>query len=406
MTDLMSASRFNVRFLMRLAAALHRYGTPTNRLEEALYGMARVLGVEAQFLATPTSITASVGPEGEQEIRLLRLDPGEQNLEKLARLHDVMKLVGASEMNAARGAEKIRTIVDAPMRYGKSLTVLGFMAASSTATYLFGGAWNEIIVGLAIGTVLGLLAVFSLPRPRLARMYFAIAAMIAALAAGLAAFILQPLYPFIAILGSLIVLIPGLSLTIAMNELANGHLMSGTARFAWALFIFLQMGFGVAVGVILVGTLGTVPVPVEPAQLPDYLKFVAFPIAAAGFTVLFRARPSDYIWILLVSAVSYAAARVGAAVAGSVIAAAFGAWVLGCSSNLLARLRDEPAAITFLPGLILLVPGSVGFRSIEALVQHDVVSGIEAAFFMTLTAMALVTGMLLANLTVASRRLL
>ena len=51
-------------FLMRLARALHAYGTPSHRLEEALEIMSAELGLEAQYLITPTSIFASIGPEG------------------------------------------------------------------------------------------------------------------------------------------------------------------------------------------------------------------------------------------------------------------------------------------------------------------------------------------------------
>jgi uncharacterized membrane protein YjjB (DUF3815 family) len=56
--------------------------------------------------------------------------------------------------------------------------------------------------------------------------------------------------------------------------------------------------------------------------------------------------------------------------------------------------------------MLLLVPGSVGFRSLHALLQHDVLSGIETGFAMALVAVSLVTGLFLANLVFPSRRLL
>ncbi|MEM7586933.1 MAG: threonine/serine exporter family protein, partial [Acidobacteriota bacterium] len=70
-------------FLMRLAKALHAYGTPSHRLEEALGAVSASLEIEAQFLATPTSIVASLGPEPAQETLLVRVEPGETNLDKL-----------------------------------------------------------------------------------------------------------------------------------------------------------------------------------------------------------------------------------------------------------------------------------------------------------------------------------
>jgi uncharacterized membrane protein YjjB (DUF3815 family) len=86
-----------------------------------------------------------------------------------------------------------------------------------------------------------------------------------------------------------------------------------------------------------------------------------------------------------------------------VVGVALSSWLLGSFSNGLARYSGRPAATTLVPGLLVLVPGSFGFRSVQALLNHDVVSGVEIGFSTTMTAMALVTGLFLANLTVAPR---
>ena len=53
--------------------------------------------------------------------------------------------------------------------------------------------------------------------------------------------------------------------------------------------------------------------------------------------------------------------------------------------------------VPLFPGIMLLVPGSVGFRGLSSMMAHDVVSGIQTAFTMILMAVALVAGLLLAN---------
>ena len=83
-----------------------------------------------------------------------------------------------------------------------------------------------------------------------------------------------------------------------------------------------------------------------------------------------------------------------------------GALVLGVASNLASRWLDQPSAIALIPALILLVPGSLGFRSLQALLADDVVGGIESLFSMALVAIALVSGLLVANLLMTPRRLL
>jgi uncharacterized membrane protein YjjB (DUF3815 family) len=59
--------------------------------------------------------------------------------------------------------------------------------------------------------------------------------------------------------------------------------------------------------------------------------------------------------------------------------------------------------VTLVPGILLLVPGSVGFASFQALLERDVVSGVETAFRMLLTAIALAGGLLAANTLVDGR---
>jgi uncharacterized membrane protein YjjB (DUF3815 family) len=56
------------------------------------------------------------------------------------------------------------------------------------------------------------------------------------------------------------------------------------------------------------------------------------------------------------------------------------------------------------PGVLLLVPGSIGFRSFSLLLEQQVVVGVDAAFTMTMTAISLVAGLLLANILVPTHR--
>jgi uncharacterized membrane protein YjjB (DUF3815 family) len=51
----------------------------------------------------------------------------------------------------------------------------------------------------------------------------------------------------------------------------------------------------------------------------------------------------------------------------------------------------------------MLVPGSVGFRSITNIIAKDPVAGIQTALTMVVTAVAIVTGLLLARLIVPRR---
>ena len=77
---------------------------------------------------------------------------------------------------------------------------------------------------------------------------------------------------------------------------------------------------------------------------------------------------------------------------------------VGVGSNLYALWRDRPAQVPLTPGVLILVPGSVGFRSLASLLDRQVISGIDMAFTMVLVATALVAGILVANEIVPRRK--
>ncbi|MEZ5973948.1 MAG: threonine/serine exporter family protein [Planctomycetota bacterium] len=64
------------RLLLRVGEVLHRYGTPSHRLERLLQRVAAQLQLQAQFLATPTSLIVSLGSGTREHTRLLRVHPG------------------------------------------------------------------------------------------------------------------------------------------------------------------------------------------------------------------------------------------------------------------------------------------------------------------------------------------
>ncbi len=68
-----------------------------------------------------------------------------------------------------------------------------------------------------------------------------------------------PLNQNTVIIASLIVLLPGLALTNAVNELTSQHLVSGTARFAGAVTTVLKLTVGAVIALYLADLLGLHP---------------------------------------------------------------------------------------------------------------------------------------------------
>ena len=393
-----------IGFVLELGRALHSHGYPAHRLEGVMDRVARHFGLEGQFFSQPTSIFAGFGRQDLQHTYLMRVEPGGIRLEKLAALDAVVSAVLAGRVGAASGRARIEAIEAAPAPYGPALTVLAFGVASGASAVFLGGGVREVAAAAAIGVAVGLLSLASERWPATARVFEPVAACVAsALAVSIARFA-GPCSVYVATLAGIIVLLPGLTLTTAMTELSTRNLASGTARLSGATMLFIAIAFGVAMGRRIAESLFGVPLGTEPRPLPPGAEAIALVLAPFALSVLLRAPRREVSWVLLVGVLGFAGGRLGARLLSPELGIFVGAFTAGLASNLYARYRDRPAPVTLVPAILLLVPGSVGFRSLVSLLDRQVVLGVEAAFRMVIMLAALVAGLLISGVVAPGRK--
>jgi uncharacterized membrane protein YjjP (DUF1212 family) len=396
------------RFLLRLGRALHVHGTPSHRLESALDSVARALDCRATFLSTPTSLISSIEVDGEERMFLERLEAGEVNLGNLVLLDELAQAVIRGDLEGARGCEEIERILAAPPRYASWVVTLTCGLTSAAASILFGGTGGEILAALLCGTALGPLLL--LPRwfARGSQLVLPASGFVVGLGASLlSAWI--PLSVAVVSVAGLIVVVPGLSLTIAVTELARGSWVSGTARLSSAVLSFVLLVFGAVLGsrvgarILEQLDLASLLPPVA-THYAFAVECLAAALTAICFLVLLQGLARDLPWMLLCGLATFAAARGVSLVSTPEVAALTGAFVAGFSSNLYARTLHRPAMVTRVSSLLLLVPGSIGFRGVESMVAGDTLSGLETAFNSGLVAVAIAVGLLLANVVLHPRQ--
>lgn len=386
------------RFALRLAKALHEHGAPSDRVEEAMGSLCRRLGVRGQCFATPTAIFASFDIDREPSTHLLRVEPGEVDLGRLQELDELLDAVGGPEWHLERcDLELGRILAPRSTPGGGLLSFSAPILVSLSSCRLLGGGLVEVGVAGLIGVLIAVL-VRVLRRSRNApRLLEPLASFAAAFVAGGVAAQVAPLSTGVAILGGLILLLPGLTLTVAMTEVTNGQLVAGTSRLTGAAVLFLGIGFGVLLGTRCAEALFGPPGFADPIPLPPWSEWVALGISPGAFCVLFRARFRDLVWITPSVVGAFVVARFGAAFGGPEVGVFLGALFVGLGSNLYARWFRRSPSVPQVPGILILVPGSIGFHSLSSLLKKDVISGLELGFTMALVAVALVAGLLLAN---------
>ncbi len=395
----------NVEFALKLGRALHVYGTPAHRLERSLQEIAQSAGIAASFFSTPTAIFSSFESRtGQEQVFLQRIETGDVDLGKLADLDRLAGEVARGERILEEASAEVDRIVSSPPRYGMPLTLMSFGLTSAAASRFFGAGPSEMAMSLVVGLAVGVLAILAQRVPAMGRLFDPTAGLVVSFLAVIGAAIVGPLSVPVVTIAGLIVLVPGLTLTIAVSELAERSLVSGTARLHGALLVFLMLGFGVAVG----GKLGTLVtgaiIPSQPSALSGWTEVVAILVAGLTLTILFKAAPSEVGWIIGAGGITYATVRFASPAVGPELGVFFGAIVIGVVSNLHSRFFNRPTAVIRLPGMMLLVPGGLGFLSISSLLEQDVLTGIQTAFRVAIIAVALVTGLIIANAIVPLRR--
>lgn len=391
-------------FLIQTAVLLHRYGTPSHRLERVMVKVSQQLGVESVFLYTPTALIISMGTGKSEKTYLRRVNSGSIDADKLLLFDSILEQLTAGEISVAQAALQMEKVAKKPPPYSLMTTAVACGVSCASVAFIFGGSILEASVAGALG--LGI-AMWESVQSRLQweeGMLFPFAGFVAAMVALVFARYVAPIDDRLVTLASVVVLLPGFTLTVALTELAVGHLSAGVARLAGASAILLTLVMGVAIAWRIGGSMRTLPETAT--QLPSWIQWVAIGVAPIAFSILFRVRTGQWLIVILVCLSGFFGAKWAGSTYGVEVGSFVGALIVGCGSNLYARWRDRPAMIPLAPSLIILVPGSLGYRSLTALLDRQTTEGIEFAFGMVLVAMSLVGGLLASSAVVPPKRIL
>jgi uncharacterized membrane protein YjjP (DUF1212 family) len=352
-----------VEFVVELARRLHEYGTAAPRLEAAIILVAQRLGLNCDPLSTPTSIIMSFSQLDEEShgiaelTQVLRLPPGEVNLKSLCLVDEIADQVFNGTLDLEEGRRRLRAVgAQKPTLVATLLTLAAYSVASACVAAILLTGWAGVATALVIGFVTGLTALSARKRPNIAAAFEAISALLATIIATVVAVYFVPIQVRSVVVASLIILLPGMSLTAAVRELSSQDLVSGTARMAGAMAVLLKLAFGTVAATQICALFGLVPPPVALLAIEPWTEWVAVPLAALTFAITFRS-PWRYFPVVMISVIAgYICTRVG----GVYVSAAFGVFagglLLGAASNVFARVFNRPGALIREPGIILLYP--------------------------------------------------
>ena len=358
---------------------------------------------EAQISVTPTVIDITVGPLRAQRSYTLRVRPSTVDLDRIARLDDLVQDVLEGRLDADGALTSLEALRDQPLLRPWPILLAAYALAGAALTPVLGGGWREAVTAAFVGLVVGAVAIAT---QRIVRAE-PIAAPIAAVSASISATALAALgldaSPDLVTLAALVTFLPGMTLTIGMRELATEHLQSGVANTASALVQLLGLVFGVEIGrSIALNWFGPVG-QIAPESVFDAWHLLAAIAAGLAFTLTLRARYSDAYVMCSATVLALVAHAAGAELFGDRAAAFVAALAIGVVGNLFGARFHRSALVFIVPGVLMLVPGSAGYNSVLQLVTDQSITGLTAGFDTFVTAISIAYGLMLSTVVLPRR---
>lgn len=402
--------RERTHFVTKLGLSLHRCGASSSRIERHLKNLCELLEIHGAFLYSPTSFTFCywLDDPSEQIVKVERISPSDGDLGRLEQIDALITRFEEKELEFSDMWQAFEEAGGSVNYYKKWLQCLAWMVSSVCFASIFS---TNLIDGLASGVISILVFVLAEYSSRSSR-FTATTEVTAAVLSGVLATAVAALglginVPLV-VLSTLIVFIPGVSLTVALSEIAERDLVSGTSKLVDAVMSLFKLYIGALLGMGLGEALWpvmAVPTVLNLPTLPSWKVIPLMLLLSVAVSLVLNIRLRLIPWCIVSALIGFTVAQYAGAAFGTVVGMFLGALAVGMYANWFANYRNKPATIVLLQGIIVLVPGSKSYMVLNAWITGEQIlsdgPSINEAF---LTFISLVVGLLLANALLPSRK--
>lgn len=241
---------------MGIGRRLLENGAEIHRVEESMERVCLANGAEsADIYAVPAAIMATVRAAGEAPItRICRTEGQRVDLHRIDCLNALSRDLCAegAEWTAAM-VERELSAIDAMRGYPYAVRLLACAGGVAFFTLLFGGSLRQAACSFVIGTVLRWL-LEGLQKRQVNTLFQNVIGGMWIGAAALAAYYMRCAAGYDTIIvGSIMALVPGLSITNALRDLIAGDFITGVTRITEALLVAAGIAVGVAIPLAVCG---------------------------------------------------------------------------------------------------------------------------------------------------------
>ncbi len=371
-----------LRTALDVAEHTLRCGGDVRRVEETIIRICTAFGAAHTEAFTITSvIVASVRmPDGSHSQQMRRVYGNSNNLSTLETINSISRSLCERQITLAEARDAVKE-ARRKMAYPLWVYYLGAVFAAGGFAVFFGGSLMDALAAALCGIVVTWLDrhIFS-NKNQIA--VTALSSFIAGLFAALLVFGGVGDNVEKVMIGAIMLLIPGVALSVSLQDLFSGELLSGTLRFVHAILLALSVALGFALSMVVFrGQLPTVESCLQPSDLTVLLTGV---LGTVGFSLVFSTKPHHLPFCALsglLSCLLYLLALKYWS-CGIFLSNMIGAAAGGLFSYICSRVRKAPRNIFIIAAMIPLVPGSGLYYTMSSIVAKNM----EQAFhYLTVT---------------------
>ena len=335
-------------------------GAETFRVEESISRILAAYGITAEVFAIPNCLTVSIETEDGQNLtRMRRIGFHGNDLDSVERFNGLSRAICNRTPEPHEGKRWLELVRQSRRHYNFPMYMLGnFLGAAGFAVF-FGGNLLDFLCGGICGIIVGLMTSF-LEKMRANPFFRTIASsFVMALIAYLMGAVGICHNADTAIIGALMILVPGLLFTNAMRDIIYGDTTSGVNRIVQVFLTAVAIALGTAVAWRLVSA--TIGIPAD-APIHTYnmlLHCIACFIGCIGFMILFNIHGIGGWLCPLGGALAWLVYLIVMKLGGTDLAAYFWSALFASSySEIMARVRKYPAISYLVVSIFPLIPGA------------------------------------------------
>ena len=220
-------------------------GGETSRVQETARKIGTAFGMaEADSFAMPTGIMASVTDGSGQTVSLIRrITKRSINLEKISRINGLSRHVQNGSLTINETAAELERIVKV-RHYPKIIDILFAGIATGACTLLFEGSFMDVPAAFVIGGIIKALS-FLMSTVRFNEFFtYILGGALSAILSLLAVRFGLAVHADKVIIGSIMLLVPGIAIVNGIRDTIMGDLVAGISRIVEAFIIAVAIAAG------------------------------------------------------------------------------------------------------------------------------------------------------------------